>query len=436
MIDRYQTAAMAALFTDEAVMTRWLQVELAVCAAWHRRGAIDDADMATLRARGHFGSVAQVRAREEVTRHDLVAFVQAVAAQVGPAGRHVHRGLTSSDVVDSALAIGLVAALDLILAALDQLRRTLASLAQAHRRTFCVGRTHGVHAEPTTFGLRLAGWCCELSRHRTRLLAAQRGIGFGKLSGAVGTFSQLAPDFEAEVMATLNLQPEPVATQVVPRDRHAELIQALAGLGAGIERFATEIRHLQRTEVREVEEGFAAGQTGSSAMPHKRNPIACERLCGLARLLRGYVQPALENVALWHDRDISHSSVERVILPDACHLSHHLLLSFDQVMAGLRIYPDRMRQNLAASRGLAFSQGVLGLLLQAGLDRRDAYALVQTAAAQIWEGESTDLQAALAAQPAVMAHLTPSALATAFDLNQYTQHLDAVMARARLDLQE
>ena len=436
MIDRYQTAAMAALFTDEAVMTRWLQVELAVCAAWHRRGVIDDADMATLRAHGHFGSVAQVRAREEVTRHDLVAFVQAVAAQVGPAGRHVHRGLTSSDVVDSALAIGLVAALDLILAALDQLRRTLASLAQAHRRTFCVGRTHGVHAEPTTFGLRLAGWCCELSRHRTRLLAAQRGIGFGKLSGAVGTFSQLAPDFEAEVMAALNLQPEPVATQVVPRDRHAELIQALAGLGAGIERFATEIRHLQRTEVREVEEGFAAGQTGSSAMPHKRNPIACERLCGLARLLRGYVQPALENVALWHDRDISHSSVERVILPDACHLSHHLLLCFDQVMAGLRIYPDRMRQNLAASRGLAFSQGVLGLLLSAGLDRRDAYALVQTAAAQIWEGESTDLQAALAAQPAVMAHLTPSALATAFDLNQYTEHLDAVMARARLDLKE
>ena len=290
-----------------------------------------------------------------------------------------------------------------------------------------------MHAEPTTFGLRLAGWCTELDRHRARLQEAERGIGFGKLSGAVGTFSQLDPAFEAEVMAELGLQAEPVATQVVPRDRHAAVLLALALLGAGIERFATEIRHLQRTEVREVEEGFAPGQTGSSAMPHKRNPIACEQLTGLARMLRSYALPALENVALWHDRDISHSSVERLVVPDALHLAHYMLSSFNRVMTRLQVFPQTMRRNLDSTRGLIFSQAILGRLLAAGMDRSSAYALVQAAAAKVWDGQAPDLRSALQACPEVQANLSAADLDAALDLDNQLQHIDSIMARARLE---
>ena len=401
MISRYETEAMRAIWHEDATFERWTRVELAACAAFHARGEISDADMQTLRSKAHAPSAARVRELEKVTHHDVVAFVRGMTETVGDAGRHVHRGLTSSDVVDTALAVALTQAIDVLIPTCQALHSAVAKRAREHKMTACVGRTHGIHAEPTTFGLRLAGWCTELQRHLARLRQARSEIAFGKLSGAVGTFSQTDPAFEAFVLKELGLKAEPVATQVVPRDRHAVVFSTLAILGAGLERFATEIRHLQRTDVREVEEPFAAGQTGSSAMPHKRNPITCERITGMARLLRGYVVASLENVALWHDRDISHSSVERVTCADAFHVAHYMMLKLTTVVEGLRVYPDAMRENLEKTKGLIFSQNVLKALLAKGLDRQAAYAAVQAAAMQVWDKSAPDFITALRNDPRV-----------------------------------
>lgn len=432
MIGRYETTAMRAIWHEDATFARWTRVEVAACEAWHARGAMSDADIEAIRSRSHHQSAARVRELEKVTNHDVVAFVRAVSESVGEAGRFIHRGLTSSDVVDTALALALCESIDVLIAATRHLRDVVAHQARAHKKTPCIGRTHGVHAEPTTFGLRLAGWCTELCRHEQRLVQARQEIAFGKLSGAVGNFSQTDPAFEAFVLERLGLQPEPVATQVVPRDRHAVVFCTVATLGAGLERFATEIRHLQRTDVREVEEPFTAGQTGSSAMPHKRNPITCERITGMARLLRGYAMASLEDVALWHDRDISHSSVERVIGPDAFHLAHCMLERFTGVMEALRVYPDAMEANIYKTRGLIFSQNVLSALLERGLSRQEAYAAVQGAAAMVWEKQSDDFLTALRADERVRATLTDRQLQAACDLNAYTQHVDALFARANI----
>ncbi|MEE8408884.1 MAG: adenylosuccinate lyase, partial [Myxococcota bacterium] len=386
MIPRYETEAMRDAWSDAARFERWTEVEIAVCEAWHARGEIPDDEMKAIRE-ARPPDAERVREIEETTHHDVVAFVRALGERVGePASRHLHRGMTSSDIIDTALALTLYRSVDVVIEAAESLRVTIARRAKEFRDVPCVGRTHGIHAEPTTFGLKLAGWHSEMRRHHHRLKTARDEIAFGKLSGAVGNFSQTDPDFEAFVLERLGLSAEPIATQIVPRDRHATVLTTLAVLGAGLERFATEIRALQKTEVREAEEPFRQGQTGSSAMPHKRNPILTERISGMARLLRGYAGAAIENVALWHERDISHSSVERVMLPDAFHLTHYMLRTLDNVVDGMRVYPDAMQRNLEKTGGLVFSQNVLGTLLAAGLDRQVAYAAVQRAAMKVWEG--------------------------------------------------
>jgi len=435
VIGRYETDAMRAIWNDEARFERWTRVEVAACEAWHARGEISDADMEAINKRAHHQSAARIKEIEQETHHDVVAFVRCVAESIGDAGRHVHRGLTSSDVIDTAMALAVREAIDVIVAAVENLRDAVGRRAVEHKNTPCAGRTHGIHAEPTTFGLRLAGWYSELGRHLGRLRAAREEINFGKLSGAVGNYSQTDPAFEAFVLERLALEVEPVATQVVPRDRHAAVIAALALLGAGLERFATEIRSLQRTDLREAEEPFRAGQTGSSAMPHKRNPIITERVTGMARLLRGYLTASVENIALWHDRDISHSSVERVAFPDAFHLTHYMLLKMTGIVEGMRVYPEQMRRNMERTGGLLFSQSVLSVLLGRGLDRQVAYKLVQRNAMQVWEGEATDLQSALLADAEVRELLgddAAGALAPAFDLGAYNRHVDAIFARVGL----
>ncbi|MBI5508721.1 MAG: adenylosuccinate lyase [Deltaproteobacteria bacterium] len=433
MIPRYRTAKMEAIWSEDATFRRWTAVEIAACEAWHARGEIPDAEMSVIRTRASHQSAARVAELEAVTHHDVVAFVRAVGEAVGePARRHLHRGLTSSDVVDSALALGMKASLEVVLDGVGALQAAVGHRAREFKNTLCVGRTHGVHAEPTTFGLRLAGFFTELQRNRERLTAATQQIAFGKLSGAVGTFSQTDPAFEAFVLGKLGLACEPVATQVVPRDRHAAVMCALAILGASLERFATDLRSLQRTEIREVEEPFAEGQTGSSAMPHKRNPISGERVVGLARLLRGYALSALEDVSLWHERDISHSSVERVIVPDAFHVADYMLAILLATVAKLRVYPERMLENLQLSRGLVSSQTVLHALLAKGLDRQRAYGAVQRAAMAVWERRQQDFRAALGAEAEVTATLTPAELEAALAFEPHLRHVDALFSRAGL----
>jgi adenylosuccinate lyase len=439
MIGRYQTEGMTRIWSDETRFARWTEIELAASEAWHRRGEISREDMEILRTAAP-PSPARVREIERETNHDVVAFVRALGESVGASAvRHLHRGLTSSDVVDTALAMTLKDAVALVLDAVAKLRKTVAKRAREHRLTLCAGRTHGVHAEPITYGVRLAGWVAELDRNRARLEAASEQISFGKLSGAVGSFTQTPPELEREVLSALGLQAEPVATQVVPRDRHAFVMTTLALLGGGLERFATDIRALQRTEVREAEEPFTEGQTGSSAMPHKRNPITSERLCGMARLLRGYALAALEDVALWHERDISHSSVERIAFPDAFHLAHYMLQQMDKLVSGMRIYPEAMRDNLERTGGLLFSQNVLGLLLERGLDRQVAYKLVQKNAMRVWEGQAEDFESALTGDPQVLKALggdaaaAHEALAPAFATEHYTRYVDDIFERAGLD---
>ena len=421
---------MATIWSDEGKLARWLDVELAALDAWAALGVVPSDAAARIRAAARPPSPARVAEIEERTRHDLAAFVDAVAGELGADGRWFHYGLTSSDVVDTALALQIQDAGRLVL---DGLRRALAAVverAEQHRETLTIGRTHGVHAEPTTFGLKLAVWAFELERACARVARALEGMRVGKLSGAVGTYAATDPELERIACERLGLEPAPASTQILQRDRHAEVLASLAVAAASLERFAVEIRHLARTEVREVEEPFRRGQKGSSAMPHKRNPVVAERICGLARVVRGAAVVGLENVALWHERDISHSSAERVVVPDAFLALDYMLDRFAWLVEGLVVRPERMRRNLEASHGLFFSQRVLLALVAAGLARDEAYRLVQRVAMRAWD-EERDFRALVEADPEIAERLDRAALAEAFDLLSYTRHVDAVFERLR-----
>jgi adenylosuccinate lyase len=424
LIPRYSLPEMQAVFTDEARFETWLEVELLAVEAWAIQEEIGAADAAVVRARAPKVTaefVAEVAERERITDHDVAAFVDVVQAAVGaPEGGWVHYGLTSSDVVDTALGVTLARAADLLLSAADDLVSTLRAKAREHINTPMVGRTHGMQAEPTTFGTKLALWCLQADRDRQRLQLARRRVAVGKLSGAVGTYSNIDPGVEEYVCRMLGLQAVP-ATQVISRDRHAELLWACASVGATVEMIGTEIRHLARTEVGEAEERFGSGQKGSSAMPHKRNPILSERLCGLARVLRGYLSAGLEDVALWHERDISHSSVERMVLPDACGLAYYVMRKCALLVEGLVVHPERMRENLMeGSYGLVFSQPVLLALVASGLDRDDAYRIVQRDARLAWE-ERRPLRDVLSEDPDCP--LEGPALDDAFSLDRALLHV-------------
>jgi adenylosuccinate lyase len=424
VISRYTLPEMAAVWSEETKLGHWLRIEVLACEAWARLGRIPQEDLASIR--GVTVTPQRVAELERTTNHDVAAFVQAAAESVGPAGRWVHFGMTSSDLLDTALALQLRDAADLLLPKLEALLRTVRDRALEHRETVCVGRTHGVHAEPTTFGHKLAVWAFELDRDRERLRRARETVSVGKVSGAVGTYSAVDPFVEEHVCRELGLRPADAATQVIQRDRHAEYLAAVAITGATLEKIAVEIRHLARTEVREVQEPFTAGQKGSSAMPHKRNPILSERITGLARVLRANLQAALEDVALWHERDISHSSVERVILPDAAILLDYLLDLTNRVVEGMDISPDRMRRNLEASGGLVFSQQVLLGLIDRGLSRDEAYSIVQSAAAAAWDRDA-DFRAELAASDRVREVLAEEDLDDLF--RPRLDHLEGVFAR-------
>jgi adenylosuccinate lyase len=427
VISRYTRPEIGSVWTDERRLERWLDVELAALDGWAELGVVPADAVAELRA-GARVDVARAREIERRTHHDVVAFTETVAEQVGEAARWFHYGLTSSDVVDTGLALQLRDAGRIILATLERAHAAVVARAIEHRDTPCIGRTHGVHAEPTTFGLKLLGWACELERDRTRLEAAIDGVSVAKLSGAVGAYGNIDPRVEQHVAGALGLGIEEAATQVVARDRHATLMTAIAVCGSSLDRFATEIRHLQRTEVREAEEPFGEGQKGSSAMPHKRNPITCERICGLARVLRGNALAALEDVALWHERDISHSSAERVILPDSTILLDYMLDRFAWVVEGMTVRPDRMLANLDATHGLAFSGRVLLKLVEAGLPREAAYAVVQRNAMRAWEtGEP--LRDLIAADPEA-ASVPPAVLDDAFDLEAVLRNAHVPFDRA------
>jgi adenylosuccinate lyase len=428
MIARYTRPGMAALWSDESKYKAWLRVELAATETLAARGLVPGADLATIKSKAGF-DLERIAAIEAEVKHDVIAFLTSVGEKVGPASRHIHYGLTSSDVVDTAQALLLVQACDLLLGGIDRMLAVLERRAKEHKRTVMVGRTHGIHAEPYTLGLKFTGWFLEAQRNRTRLAAAKQDIAFGKLSGAVGTYAHLDPSIEADVMGRLGLSAEPLATQVIPRDRHAALMSSLGILASSLDRIATEIRHLQRTDVREVEEPFTSGQKGSSSMPHKRNPIGCENVSGLARVVRSHVQAALEDIPLWHERDISHSSVERVILPDATTLCDYMLHRMTGILDGLLVYPERMAENMARMKGLIFSQAVLLALAKAGLSREDAYAIVQRNAMKVWDGQG-GLQDLLGADPEVERALSSQALATCFDPARTLHHVDAIYERA------
>ena len=430
MIDRYARPAMKRVWSEENKNDKWLQVELAVCEAWAEEGTIPSDDMAKLR----MARYDPVRMKEvfERTRHDMTAFLQSVTAGLGDEGRWLHMGLTSHDVQDTAQSLQMVEAADILLEDVDALMSAICKLAVEHKHTPMMGRTHGVHAEPTTFGLKMALWWDEMRRQRERLEEARRTVAVGKISGVVGTYATVPPQIEERVCAQFGIAPCPVSNQVVQRDRHAHFVTTLALVAASLEKFATEIRGLQRTEVREVEEPFGQGQTGSSAMPHKKNPELSERVCGLARLIRGHSVTALENVALWHERDISHSSAERLILPDSCMGLDYILDIFTRVMSGLRVYSDRMWQNIELTRGLVFSQRVLIALLESGLSRERSYEIVQACAMRSWD-ESADFRDLLRQEPEVTERLPGDELEAIFDYNYYMRYVEDSFMRLGLD---
>ena len=430
MIERYSRPEMTRLWTDEYRFQKMLEVELLATEALVKEGKVPSKAYATLRRKAKI-NVSRIRAIEREVKHDVIAFVTQVAEGIGPDSRFLHMGLTSSDVLDTALAVQLIEAADLLKNDVLMLRQTLATLAKRHTHTLMMGRSHGIHGEPITFGIKVAGWYSEMGRALERLKAARNVIAVGKLSGAMGTFAHLRPSVEAYVCRKLGLKGEPVATQVVPRDRHAEYLCHLAVIAAGLERIATEIRHLQRTEVLEVEEPFSKGQKGSSAMPHKRNPIACENLCGLARLVRGYAQASLESVALWHERDISHSSVERVALPDATILLDFMIHRLNEVLAGLQVYPENMKRNMSKTIEIIGSQRVLLALVEKGWRREDAYKEVQAHAMKAWQ-EGASFRQLVEDDPRMMKHLTPVRLDECFDPGSYVQHAKELLKRAGL----
>ena len=427
MIARYTHPEMGRIWSDEHRYETWLRVEVAAAEAMAARGIVPTDAAAAIRDRGAF-TVARIEEIELVTKHDIIAFTQAVAEHVGPEARWLHFGLTSSDVLDTALALQLRDACDLVLARVEALRAAIRRRAEEHRRTPIIGRTHGVHAEPTTFGLKLALWYAELGRDADRLRRGRDIVSVGKISGAVGTYAHLEPGVEDDVCARLGLMPAPVSSQVVQRDRHAELMAALAITGASLEKFALEIRGLQKTEIGEVEEPFDRGQKGSSAMPHKRNPIGCEQIVGLARVLRGNLGAAIENIALWHERDISHSSVERIIFPDSFIALDHMLRRFTRIAADMVVYPDRMRRNLEISRGVVFSGGVLLALASKGVSREQAYDWVQRNAMRA-SLEGLDFRDLLKQDADVTGVLPADELDRLFDLDTQLRHVDTVFGR-------
>jgi adenylosuccinate lyase len=427
MIDRYTRPQMAAVWAEEEKLRIWLEVELLVCEALAERGEIPADVPAKLRAHADV-SVERMRAIEREVGHDVIAFVSSVAERCGPEGRYLHLGLTSSDVLDTSFAVQLVRAADLLIAGGVELRDTIRTQAERYRGTVMVGRTHGIHAEPLTFGMKLATWYTEMQRNIGRLEAARAMIGFGKISGAVGSFAHLAPEVEAHVCRRLGLQPEPIATQVVPRDRHAQFFATLAVVAGSLERFAIEIRHLQRSEVREAEEPFTSGQKGSSAMPHKRNPILAENVTGLARLLRAYAGAALEDIALWHERDISHSSVERVIAPDATTVLDFMLHRMTGVVRDLVVHPDAMAANLERWRGAVFSEAVLLALIRKGVARDQAYRWVQRAGLKAIDG--ADFRTEVAGDADIARHLSAEELGRLFDLRHHLRYEEDLFRRA------
>jgi adenylosuccinate lyase len=419
---------MARIWSEESKLETWLRVELAALEAWAELGVVPESDVHAIRERAAVPTPERVAEIESVTDHDLAAFVDATAEQLGPEGRWVHYGLTSSDVVDTGLALQIQDAGRLLLEGLDAALAAVIRRAEEHRHTIAVGRSHGVHAEPTTFGWKLAGWAFELDRDRARLVRALETTRVGQLSGTVGTYAQVEPEVERIACEQLGLEPDPLSTQVIARDRHAELLSTLALLATSLERFTLEIRHLARTEVREVEEPFAKGMKGSSAMPHKRNPKVAERICGLARVVRGAALVGFENVPLWHERDISHSSAERIVVPDAFLAVDYMVDRFQWLVDGLVVHPDRMRRNLEASHGLVFSHRLLLALVESGLGREEAYRAVQRNAMRAWE-EERDFRELVAADAEIADRLGPEALDGVFDLEAAVRHVDVVFER-------
>ncbi|MBI2958029.1 MAG: adenylosuccinate lyase [Chloroflexi bacterium] len=429
MIERYARPEMKRTWSDETKFDTWLRVEIAVCEAWAETGGIPKESLPAIRrARVDMGRMAQVL---KETHHDVTAFLASVAESVGPEARYIHMGLTSSDVMDTALALQMMDAADILEHDIVALLAVLQDRALEHKNTIMMGRTHGVHAEPITFGLKLALWREEMKRNAIRLAEARKNISVGKISGAVGTYATVPPRVEEIACARLGLQPDPVSSQIIQRDRHAQFVTTLAIVAGSLEKFATEIRGLQRTEVLEAEEPFSPGQTGSSAMPHKRNPELCERVCGLARLIRGHSLTALENLTLWHERDISHSSAERVVLPDSCLALDYILDLFTGVMRGLQVYPERMKENIGLTKGLVFSQRVMLALIARGLSRQEAYKLVQRNAMQTWR-ERKDFLSLLEADPDVTRHIAVDELRPLFDYSVFLTHVDDIFQRVGL----
>ncbi len=428
MIERYTLPEMGELWTETHKLKTWLQVEIAACEAQAELGYIPREAVEDIKVKAQFDPQRVLEIEAEV-RHDVIAFLTNVNEYVGDAGRYIHVGLTSSDVLDTALALQLVNSLNLILECIEDLSQAIRYQAQQHRYTVMVGRSHGIHAEPITFGFKLAGWLAEVLRNRDRLVRLRQNISVGKISGAVGTYANVDPRVEAIACQKLGLEPDTASTQVISRDRHAEFVQQLALLAASIERFAVEIRNLQRTDVLEVEEFFAKGQKGSSAMPHKRNPIRSERLTGMARIIRGYTVAALENVALWHERDISHSSVERVILADTCILTHFMLKEITDLVKNLLVYPENMKRNMNIYGGVIFSQRVLLTLVEKGINREDAYRIVQTCAHQAWNTPDGNFQALISQEPQVAQNLSPQEIADCFDPQAHLKNLDRIYQR-------
>jgi adenylosuccinate lyase len=429
MIERYSRPAMKRVWSDESRFEKWLRVEMAVCEAWYELGTISKADLARLR-NAEFNHKRYEEILKE-THHDMTAFVNTVAESLGPESRFIHLGLTSSDVMDTALSLQLLEASDILGHDIADMLSALRKKAVEHKHTIMMGRTHGVHAEPITFGLKLSIWVKEMERNAQRLAEARRMIGVGKISGAVGTYATVRPEVEEKACARLGLTAAPVSSQIIQRDRHAQFVTTLAIIASSLEKFATEIRGLQKTEVLEVEEPFEPGQTGSSAMPHKRNPELCERVCGLARLVRGHALTSMENIALWHERDISHSSTERIILPDSCLALDYALSLFTYVMNGLQVHPEHMKENLHLTRGLIFSQRILLALIDKGLTRQQAYQLVQRNAMKAWK-ERLDFKELLKADKEVIAQLPTAELEALFDYQYYLQHVDRIFKRLGL----
>ncbi|NPV83424.1 MAG: adenylosuccinate lyase [Candidatus Aminicenantes bacterium] len=427
MIERYTLPEMGAIWSEENRYRKWLEVELAVCQAWARLGKIPPKSLENIRKKAAF-SVQRIEEIEKVVKHDVIAFLTSVAEHIGDDSRFVHMGLTSYDVVDTALSLLMVESLDRVEKRLLELRKILKKMALKYKKTPCIGRTHGVHAEPITFGFKILVWYEETNRHLKRLQAARETISVGRIAGSVGTYIHLDPRVEKYALKSLGLKPAPVSTQVLQRDRHAEVMSCLALIVTSLEKFALEIRHLQKTEVLEVEEPFTRGQKGSSAMPHKRNPVRCERVAGLARIVRGNLQVALENIPLWHERDISHSSAERVIFPDSFILTDFLLKEMAEIIGNWHVYPARMMENIQATRGLIFSQAVMLALTRKGLSREEAYRLVQSCSLKAWQ-ENLDFRELVSSDPEITRHLSPGEIESCFSLEPYLQKIDFIFER-------